>query len=216
MSRPWPRRARKLAASISEIGRQVASPRAIAGRAVTEARAHQREHQRLRRAAQKIGDVVKLINDIAGQTNLLALNATIEAARAGRRARVSPSWPRRSRASPTRPRARLRRSPADRLGSGRHAGGGRGDPGHRLHDRDHQRGRDRDLGRGRGTGCRDAGDRAQRPAGRGRHRGGLGQYRGRDLVRQRFALHGRTGSARVVGAEPSVGRPAAGGRRVHQ
>ena len=34
-------------------------------------------------AAQKIGDVVKLINDIAGQTNLLALNATIEAARAG-------------------------------------------------------------------------------------------------------------------------------------
>src|SRR5437879_3385111 len=33
--------------------------------------------------AGKIGDVVKLINDIAGQTNLLALNATIEAARAG-------------------------------------------------------------------------------------------------------------------------------------
>ncbi|MBK1659200.1 methyl-accepting chemotaxis protein [Paracraurococcus ruber] len=32
---------------------------------------------------QKIGDVVKLISDIAGQTNLLALNATIEAARAG-------------------------------------------------------------------------------------------------------------------------------------
>ncbi len=34
-------------------------------------------------AAQKIGDVVKLIHAIAGQTNLLALNATIEAARAG-------------------------------------------------------------------------------------------------------------------------------------
>jgi methyl-accepting chemotaxis protein len=34
-------------------------------------------------AAQKIGDVVKLINGIASQTNLLALNATIEAARAG-------------------------------------------------------------------------------------------------------------------------------------
>ena len=34
-------------------------------------------------AAQKIGDVVRLITDIAGQTNLLALNATIEAARAG-------------------------------------------------------------------------------------------------------------------------------------
>ena len=33
--------------------------------------------------AQQIGDVVRLIGDIAGQTNLLALNATIEAARAG-------------------------------------------------------------------------------------------------------------------------------------
>ena len=35
------------------------------------------------KAAQQIGDVVKLINAIAEQTNLLALNATIEAARAG-------------------------------------------------------------------------------------------------------------------------------------
>ena len=39
--------------------------------------------QGLAEAAQKIGEVVELINDIAGQTNLLALNATIEAARAG-------------------------------------------------------------------------------------------------------------------------------------
>ena len=37
----------------------------------------------LSKAAARIGDVVELINDIAGQTNLLALNATIEAARAG-------------------------------------------------------------------------------------------------------------------------------------
>ena len=37
----------------------------------------------LARAAQEIGDVVKLIQQVAGQTNLLALNATIEAARAG-------------------------------------------------------------------------------------------------------------------------------------
>jgi methyl-accepting chemotaxis protein len=37
----------------------------------------------LAQAAQKIGDVVKLIQEVAGQTNLLALNATIEAARAG-------------------------------------------------------------------------------------------------------------------------------------
>jgi methyl-accepting chemotaxis protein len=39
--------------------------------------------QGLADAAQKIGDVVALITDIADQTNLLALNATIEAARAG-------------------------------------------------------------------------------------------------------------------------------------
>ena len=39
--------------------------------------------QGLSAAAQKIGDVISLISDIASQTNLLALNATIEAARAG-------------------------------------------------------------------------------------------------------------------------------------
>ena len=39
--------------------------------------------QSLADGAQKIGEVVRLINDIASQTNLLALNATIEAARAG-------------------------------------------------------------------------------------------------------------------------------------
>jgi methyl-accepting chemotaxis protein len=51
--------------------------------AVSEAKATDGEIEALAAAAQKIGDVVKLIRDIAGQTNLLALNATIEAARAG-------------------------------------------------------------------------------------------------------------------------------------
>ena len=50
---------------------------------VGEAQATNRDIEVLAVAAQKIGDVVKLIRNIAGQTNLLALNATIEAARAG-------------------------------------------------------------------------------------------------------------------------------------
>jgi len=73
----------ELSSSISEIGRQVAQSTQIAGRAVDEANKTDVKVRGLVDAAQKIGDVVNLINDIASQTNLLALNATIEAARAG-------------------------------------------------------------------------------------------------------------------------------------
>jgi methyl-accepting chemotaxis protein len=75
--------AEELSASFAEIGRQVAHSLEIAGRAVGEAEATGETVRSLADAAQKIGDVVKLIQAIAGQTNLLALNATIEAARAG-------------------------------------------------------------------------------------------------------------------------------------
>jgi len=51
--------------------------------AVSEARSTNEQIAGLSQAAQKIGEVIKLIRAIAGQTNLLALNATIEAARAG-------------------------------------------------------------------------------------------------------------------------------------
>ena len=72
-----------LAISISEIGRQLHLTNGVVQVAVSEAQATDGEIAALAAAAQKIGDVVKLIRDIAGQTNLLALNATIEAARAG-------------------------------------------------------------------------------------------------------------------------------------
>ncbi|MBV8538785.1 MAG: HAMP domain-containing protein [Alphaproteobacteria bacterium] len=75
--------AEELAASIAEIGRQVSESAKVAARAVDDAQHTNSQVRGLADAAQKIGDVVKLINDIAGQTNLLALNATIEAARAG-------------------------------------------------------------------------------------------------------------------------------------
>jgi len=63
----------ELSTSVNEIGRQVQESARMAGGAVDQAR----------QTNDRVGDVVELINTIAGQTNLLALNATIEAARAG-------------------------------------------------------------------------------------------------------------------------------------
>ena len=73
----------QLSASIGEIGRQVAQSPMMSGRAVDEARRTDGIVRALSDGALRIGQVVELIQGIAGQTNLLALNATIEAARAG-------------------------------------------------------------------------------------------------------------------------------------
>lgn len=73
----------QLTSSIGEISRQVNDSARIAGEAVRDADETSGKMHRLSVAAQKIGAVVELINNIAAQTNLLALNATIEAARAG-------------------------------------------------------------------------------------------------------------------------------------
>ncbi len=73
----------ELSASIGEIGGQVTKSAAIAGQAVTEAERTDRQIRGLAGAAERIGEVVRIIAAIAEQTNLLALNATIEAARAG-------------------------------------------------------------------------------------------------------------------------------------
>ncbi len=73
----------ELSSSIAEISQQVAKSSGMVGEAVQRATSSNEQVQGLTAAAEKIGDVVKLISGIAAQTNLLALNATIEAARAG-------------------------------------------------------------------------------------------------------------------------------------
>ncbi|HXP97442.1 MAG TPA: cache domain-containing protein [Telmatospirillum sp.] len=75
--------AEQLASSISEISRQVAEAAHVSADAAQETQRINAMMQELSDAAVRIGEVVKLVNDIASQTNLLALNATIEAARAG-------------------------------------------------------------------------------------------------------------------------------------
>jgi methyl-accepting chemotaxis protein len=75
--------AEELVASIAEISRQVSDASSISAQAVEQGNHTNRMVNGLTGAANRIGEVVNLINNIAGQTNLLALNATIEAARAG-------------------------------------------------------------------------------------------------------------------------------------
>jgi methyl-accepting chemotaxis protein len=73
----------ELTSSVNEISRQVQESSRVASEAVNQAQKTNDRVGELSKAAARIGDVVELINTIAGQTNLLALNATIEAARAG-------------------------------------------------------------------------------------------------------------------------------------
>ena len=73
----------ELTNSIQEISQRVSQSAAVSHSAVSEAENVRTKVNSLAQAAQRIGDVINLINDVASQTNLLALNATIEAARAG-------------------------------------------------------------------------------------------------------------------------------------
>ncbi|WP_027285406.1 methyl-accepting chemotaxis protein [Rubritepida flocculans] len=75
--------AEELTASVSEISRQVQESTRVTQAAVEQVERTNSTVANLNEASQRIGEVMRLIGDIASQTNLLALNATIEAARAG-------------------------------------------------------------------------------------------------------------------------------------
>jgi len=73
----------QMSGSVTDISQRVIQANTSVQSAEGKVRATSVEFDGLSKSAQKIGDVIKLIQTISGQTNLLALNATIEAARAG-------------------------------------------------------------------------------------------------------------------------------------
>ena len=163
----------ELSSSVNEISRQVQESAQMASAAVDQARQTNDRVGELAKAASRIGDVVKLINTIAGQTNLLALNATIEAARAGEAAAAasprSCAFPEvKSAGGADRGESHRRDRPADHRHPGRDPGLGERDQGDQRHHRqivgnllDHCR-------RGGRAGRRHPGNLAQRAAGRRR------------------------------------------------
>ena len=191
----------ELSMSVDEIGRRVKESSQIAEAAVRQAEQTDGRIGKLSRAAQEIGDVVKLITAIAEQTNLLALNATIEAARAGDAGRGFAVV-----ASEVKSLASQTAKATDEISnhiSGmqgatqeigrRHQGDRRHhrqDFGHRLDDR--QCCRPAKLG--------NAGNRPQRPERRAGHAGGRHQRHARQSRRHRNRL-GFRGSAEF-GAKP--------------
>ena len=157
----------QLSASIADISRQVSHAAGIAGRAVEQTRQTDGTVQGLAATASRIGEVVELINSIAGQTNLLALNATIEAARAGEAGKgfavvasevknLANQTAKATEEISQQIAADAERRPARRSTPSSGIGGTIGQVSEIA---------DRDRRGGRGAGRRDPGDRPQRPAG---------------------------------------------------
>lgn len=73
----------EMSASVKEIAQQIVLSSQSVQNAVAEMRKADETAALLNQATIKIGEIIDLIQNIAGQINLLALNATIESARAG-------------------------------------------------------------------------------------------------------------------------------------
>jgi methyl-accepting chemotaxis protein len=169
----------ELSASIQDIVRQVSESSAIARESVAQAERTNATVAGLADAANRIGEIVALINSIAAQTNLLALNATIEAARAGDAGKgfaVVASEVKGLATQTARDRRHLHPD------HGASAGGGRRGRCYRRHRRDdpaHRGHRLHDIERRGAAGDEHAGDRPQRNPGQRRHPCGDGTRRQR-------------------------------------
>ena len=179
----------ELSSSVTEISRQVQESARMASEAVDQARTTNDRVGELSKAATRIGDVVELINTIAGQTNLLALNATIEAARAGEAGRgfaVVASEVKALAEQTAKATGEIGQQIAGIQTATR--GFGRRHQGDQRHHRetvgdllDHR-------GRGRRAGRGDAGNFPQRAAGGARHPAGVVQHHRRAARRERDRL----------------------------
>ena len=196
----------ELSGSVGEILRQVQESSRIATEAVTQVSRSEQTVTELAEAANRIGEVVGLINTIAQQTNLLALNATIEAARAGEAGRgfAVVASEVKSLATPDRAGHRGhhragRRHPGLDPGSGRHH------QGHRRHHRPDVADRRLRLRRRRAARQGHRRDRPQHPAGRHRHPASVIPHRRRHRRRQR-KRQDRQGRAGIYGeADGAIG-----------
>ena len=207
----------EMTSSVNEISRQVQELARMASEAVDQARQTNDRVGELSKAAARIGDVVELINTIAGQTNLLALNATIEAARAGEAGRGFAVVASEVKA--------LAEQTAKATGEiGQQIGGIQAATQELVEaiqaDQRHHRKTVGDFLDHRGGGGRagrgDAGDFPQRAAGRPGHPAGLLQHHRRAARRQRDRLGLLAGSLGGAVAVRRLQPPQARGRQVPQ